>query len=232
MKKLVPLFLIGFCVQAIAGDKVDKSLDVRADGVVEVHNVRGEIKVTGWPQNQVKVSGTLDDLTEKFVFKSEDGHTLIKVKLPRNSGSRSREGSKLTIMLPQNSKLVFSGVATDVNVTEVYGGVDINSVSGDIKVKKTKGRTYINSVSGELQLDDIEGSLEVSTVSGDLDAKVNSQKIAVSGVSADLVVKSQQIESASVSTVSGDTRIYGKLLDDGELKLSSVSGEAFYLCRW
>ncbi|TQV81463.1 DUF4097 family beta strand repeat-containing protein [Aliikangiella coralliicola] len=235
MKKLaplfVPLFFFGFCSLAMAGDKVDKSLDVEAEGIVEVHNVRGDIKIRGWQQNQVKVSGTLDDLTEKFVFKSEGGHTFIKVKLPRNSGSRSREGSKLKIMIPVGSKLIFSGVATDVNVAEINGGVDINSVSGDIKVKNTQGRTYINSVSGELELDDIDGSLEVSTVSGDLDAKVSCKKLSISGVSADLVVKSEQIESASVSTVSGDTRIYGSLLEEGELKLSSVSGEAFYYVK-
>ena len=231
MKKLISLLLVSYCLSATAGEKVDQTLDVTADGVVEVHNVRGEITFEGWDKNQVKVTGTLDDLTEKFIFKTTGDRTLVKVKLPRNSRYRSRDGSDLKIMLPRSSRLAFSGVATDLDVSEIDGGVDINSVSGDIVVKETKGRTYINSVSGELKLKDLVGSLEVSTVSGDLEAKVQCKKLNISGVSADLAIQSEQIETANLSTVSGDTRISGSMSDDAELKMSSVSGEAFYYIK-
>ena len=231
MKKLISLLLVSYSLTVIAGEKVDQTLDVSADGVVEVHNVRGEITLKGWDKNQVQVTGTLDDLAEKFIFKTEGDRTLVKVKLPRNSKYRSRDGSDLKIMLPRSSRLTFSGVATDLDVSKIYGGVDINSVSGDILVKETKGRTYINSVSGELKLKDLDGSLEVSTVSGDLEAKVRCKKLSISGVSADLAIQSQDIESANLSTVSGDTRISGSMSDDAELKMSSVSGEAYYYIK-
>jgi len=231
MKQFISLFLISFSFSTLAGDKVEQSIDAQADGIVEIHNVRGKITVTGWDKNQVKVSGILDDLAEEFIFKSEGDRTIIKVKLPRNSRFHNRDGSQLTIMLPLQSKLSFSGVATDLDVSLVEGGVDINNVSGDIMVQKSKGRTYINSVSGQLKLRDITGSMEVSTVSGDLDADVNCEKVSVSGVSADLIVKLQDIESANVSNVSGDTEVFGALKNNGELKLSSVSGEAFYFVK-
>lgn len=229
MKKFISLILISLSATVLAGEKVNKSIDAAADGVVEIHNVRGEIVIAGWDKEQVNVAGTLDDLAEEFIFTSKGDKTYIKVKLPRNSRFHNRDGSNLKISVPQGSKVMFSGVATDLDVNAIDGGVDINSVSGDINVKHTQGRTYINSVSGELVLRDISGSMEVSTVSGDLDADVNCEKVHVSGVSADLNVKLKEIEVANVSNVSGDTRVTGALRNNGEIKLGSVSGEAFYV---
>lgn len=229
MKKLVLLLLVSFSASLIAGEKVDRTLEVEADGTVEIYNVRGNIDVVGWSNNQVKVTGSLDELTEKFIFSSESGRTFIKVKLPKHSGYRSRDGSKLKVMVPMGSKVSFSGVATDLKFSKIDGGIDVNSVSGDIDVKQVKNRTYINSVSGKLVLNEVEGMMEVSTVSGDVNANVSCRKANISGVSADLVIKLDEIESANISTVSGDTKISGNLESDGDLKMSSVSGNAFYI---
>jgi len=229
MKKLISLVLISLSFSTFAGDKVDKEIAAQADGAVEIHNVRGEIKITGWDQPKVKVVGTLDDLAEEFVFTSKGSKTLVKVKLPRNSRHHNRDGSKLTINVPQGSEVAFFGVATDLSISKIDGGLDIKSVSGDIFINETKGRTNINSISGILKLKDVVGTLEVSTISGDLDADVSCDKVKVSGVSADLKVKMDNIQSANVSNVSGDTTVTGVLSSDGELNLGSVSGKAVYL---
>ncbi|TQV76530.1 DUF4097 domain-containing protein [Aliikangiella marina] len=229
MKKLVSLILVSLSFSAFAGDKVDKELSAPLDGVVEIHNVRGEINIIGWDQPKVTVKGTLDDLTEKFVFASKGSTTYIKVKLPKNSRHHNRDGSNLSINVPQGSEVVFSGVATDLTISKIDGGLDIKSVSGDISINETKGRTQINSISGILKLKDVVGSLEVSTISGDLDADVSCDKVRVSGVSADLKVKLDSIQSAKVSNVSGDTTISGVLNSDGELDMGSVSGTAVYV---
>jgi hypothetical protein len=233
MNKLIAMFLISFAficasVTVYAGEKIDKSLEVDADGFVEIHNVRGEIDIIGWSNNEVKVTGTLDDMTEKFVFTTENGHTLIKVKLPRHASHRSRSGSELKIMVPQSSKVSFSGVATDVSFKNIGNGVEVNSVSGEIDISEIKGRVYINSVSGDIQLMSLLGNLEVSTVSGGLKASVDCENVTVSAVSADINLSLNQIKSARLSTVSGDVKVSGTLLNDGELKLGSVSGDAFY----
>ncbi|MET1255135.1 DUF4097 family beta strand repeat-containing protein [Aliikangiella maris] len=228
MKKLFALLCFSISFSIFAGESIDQSIDAEADGIVDIHNVRGKISIAGWDKSQVKVTGTLDDLTEEFIFEQRGDKVLIKIKLPRNSSYHSRQGSKLTIMVPKASKLNFSGVATDLMIEQVLGGIDVNSVSGAISVSKARERTYINSVSGLLSLTDIAGRLEVSTVSGNLDANVQCQKVNISGVSAKLDVKLTEIESAHVSSVSGDVYLYGQLLADGEIRLGSVSGDAIY----
>jgi len=231
MNKLMTLCVFCFSLNVMAGEKVDKSIKAQAKGFVEIHNVRGEIDIVGWAKSEIKVTGTLDDMTEKFIFTSSDGHTSIKVKLPRNSHNRSRGGSDLKIMVPEGSKVNFSGVATDLSAKNIVGGIDVNSVSGDIDVSNSAGRTYINSVSGELKLEALQGTLEVSTVSGDLDAQVDCKTLSVSAVSAEVRLNLKQIKSARLSTVSGDINIAGELINDGELKMSSVSGDAFFHVR-
>ncbi len=224
------LFILGFGVTA--GEKVDKVLDMTGHGEVEIHNNRGVIVLEGWDKEQVSIKGELDDLTEKFVFVSKGTKTIIKVVLPdRNTHSRSGRGSNLKIYVPINVSVQFGGVATDLEFSKINGGVDISSVSGSITLKDIKKRAYINSVSGNIQLNNISGSLEVSTVSGDVEANVSTDKLTIGGVSSNITVKTDNIEFAKLSTVSGDTRLYGKLAKDGEIKLGNVSGDSHFYVK-
>lgn len=232
-KKTLSVFaLLMLSVTAFAGDKVDKSLEMKADGEVEIHNNRGVIVLQGWDKNQVSVKGELDDLAEKFVFVTEGDKTLIKVVLPdRNSRSRSGRGSNLKIFVPINVAVQFGGVATDLEFSKINGGVDISSVSGSIELSNINKRAYVNSVSGNIKLRDISGSIEVSTVSGDLDAVVTATRLNIGGVSSNITVRTDQIEFAKLSTVSGDTKLYGQLAKEGEIKLSNVSGDSLFYVK-
>jgi DUF4097 and DUF4098 domain-containing protein YvlB len=213
----------------IAGEKVDKTLDVATDGEIAVYNNRGEISIVGWDKPQVSVKGELDDLTEKFIFKTHNNKTYIKVVLPdRNTNSRSGRGSNLKIYIPKSSALQFDGVATDIRIEKLDNSVDIGSVSGDITLSELASKAYINSVSGDIQANGVGGRLEISTVSGDVDAKVSSKKISVSGVSSEIKITTQQINSVQISTVSGDASLHGALEGDGSIKFSNVSGNSFY----
>jgi len=229
MKKLLVLVFLLFSITAIAGDKIDKSLEVSGQGEIEIHNNRGKITLKGWDKNQVSVKGELDDLTEKFIFTTEGDKTLIKVVLSEtNMHSRSGDGSNLKIFIPSNLAVQFGGVATDLDFSEVKNGIDINSVSGNVNLNKVDGRIYINSVSGNLELKALTGQLEISTVSGDVNGTVSSKKLTVNGVSSDIIIKTQQFEMAKLSTVSGDTKLYGQLESDGEIRLNSVSGNSYF----
>jgi putative adhesin len=220
------------CGNLLAGEKINKVLEVSADAEVEVHNTRGNITIEGWDKNQVVVKGELDDLTERFVFETNDNKTLIKVVLPnRNSNARSGSGSDLQIIMPKSGRLQFGGVSTDIEVRKIAKEVDISSVSGDVKLTDIQGKAYINSVSGDIVINGVADRLNISTVSGDVDAKVSAQSIEVSGVSADIKVTAETIESAQIETVSGNTSLRGQLTDSGSIRLSNVSGKSIYFSQ-
>jgi len=238
MKKIV--IFMGFFISVMllsfanvsAGEKVDKTLDVADKGEVEISNSRGNIEVTGWDKNKISVKGELDDLTERFIFTTSGNKTLIKVELPdRSTSSRSGDGSNLKIFVPLKFSVQFGGIATDITISNIESKVDVNSVSGDIELDKIDSRTYINSVSGNIDLKNINGAIEISTVSGDVKAMVSSTNIFVSGVSSDISVKTDKIESAQISTVSGDSSLTGYLVNDGSVKLSNVSGNSHFMVK-
>ena len=60
----VALLLSCMAGAANAGEAVDKTLAVKADGLVRIDNVRGHIEVQGWDRSDVTVKGTLDDLAD------------------------------------------------------------------------------------------------------------------------------------------------------------------------
>ncbi|MBV1909866.1 MAG: DUF4097 domain-containing protein [Kangiellaceae bacterium] len=226
---LVLTVVMGLSVHVVAGEKINKSLDVSANGQVKIHNNRGDISVKGWDKNQIVVKGELDDLAEKFIFETKNNRTLIKVVLPRrNSHARSGGGSDLKIFVPKGYSVQFGGVSTDIDVSSVSKDVDISSVSGNIKLTSIGAGADINSVSGDISIKQVAGRLSISTVSGDVDAKVTSENIQVSGVSSDIKVMTNQIKSAKIETVSGDTFLHGKLNDSGAIRLSNVSGKSIY----
>ncbi len=228
MKYLYFIILLLLSNVVNAGQKVNKTLDVAKNSTVEIFNVLGKIEITSWHKNKVRVSGRLDDLAREFVFLTKDSRTLIKVKLPENSNFMTRDGSKLKIKVPVGASIKFKGVATDLTITAINGGVDVQSVSGNVEIKNVKGNVLVNNVSGELNLQNVAGNLKISTVSGNLKANVDSAELDVTGVSANLAVSLKKVKSARLSNVSGNTAISGKLERHGSLNLSSISGELTY----
>ena len=209
---------------AYAGEKVDKSLDAQSDGVVEIHNVRGDIRVIAWDNSEVKVTGELDDLTAKFIFESQGKVTYLKVEIPRRNANRG-DGSDLKIMVPRGSRVDFNGVSTDLLLEQVEGGVDLRSVSGDLKVHDVKEQLFLNTVSGDIDVKNSAGQAKLNTVSGDIEAEMDSSEVSVNAVSGDIRLALKSYNSLVASTVNGEIWVTGQQQDGGKSMLSSVNGD-------
>ena len=190
------------------GESVDETIDAKADGFVEIHVVRGEVDIRGWDKAAVRVVGTLDEKTKEFVFEVRDDETEIRVKIQdRNSGWFSDYGSNLTVYIPVDSQLDFSGVSTDVDVRGVNNSVEISVVSGDLFVEGAKGRVDVQSVSGDVELRETSGRLRVKSVSGDLEAIDAPGDAVYSTVSGDILVENGG-EDLRLESVSGDIEVH------------------------
>ena len=66
-----------------AGTPINERAAADPAGSVEVSNVAGTVRVTGWDRNEVEVTGELGDGAEKLEFAVADKVTRIKVILPR-----------------------------------------------------------------------------------------------------------------------------------------------------
>ncbi len=207
-----------------ADEKVDESLQVQSDGVVEVFNIRGNVKIKGWNNNQVTVVGTLDDLAEGLTFETKGKVTQIKVEMPDHNINRG-DGSKLTIQVPFGNQVDFEGISSDLDVENIKAGIDVRTVSGDIDINSVEKILNIKTVSGDIRLKKSTGKAKLATVSGDINGDINCPDVQVSLVSGDVNLKLDEYQNFIGSVVSGNIMIEGQQQDGGETKLSTVNGD-------
>jgi DUF4097 and DUF4098 domain-containing protein YvlB len=222
---------------------VDKSLEASADGTVRVSVVRGEVRVVGWDKNQVEVRGELDEQLEEFIFEVNGNETRIEVRVPRTSsmGYFNKE-TNLAIRIPRNSRLVVSGVSTDVGAREVNSGVEIGVVSGDVSLQGGTDRIVLQTVSGEINLRDAGGRVRLKSVSGDIESfnttgsgtygtvsgdmliENGAEELKVESVSGDIEIIEGNFSRIAGHSVSGDIDIRGAFKKGGSIEFDNVSG--------
>jgi len=243
-KRMAVILLASMTWQTIAGEMVDKTLSAEGVNSVSIENLRGDVTIIGWDKKEVSVKGELDKKAKDFIFEKQGSNIKIKVVMPHQSNHDwNNKGSVLTIKMPKDSRMNFSGVSTDVSLENLISSSEVNTVSGDIDAKNLKKHIELSTVSGNVDSENLSGKVRLSSVSGDIKDK-NSQgrlilkvisgeiesnstanEVFVNNISGSIKLKLSQIDELEVSTVSGDLDCQLALNNSGVIKLSSVSGD-------
>ena len=228
MKYLLAVSVIAMLsAPAYAGKKIDKTLEVDPTGKVEISVVRTDIDVEVWDKSEVRVTGELDDATEKFIFETSGSKTIIKIELDDGlfHGNWHSSNGELSIFVPKGSTVESGGVSGDLNVTGVLGGVSLHTVSGDIDLKDVADFIEVETVSGDVEVQDCTGKMKLASVSGDITANGNASHFDANTVSGDVNAEIGLSERVDLSTVSGDVEIEFELATDGRVDAETVSGD-------
>jgi len=210
--------------QAVAGDAISQSLAAPADAIISINNIRGDVMLQGWEQAEVEITGELDDLAEKLVFKVKGNHVIIEVQMPSRDVNWG-DGSDLTINVPILSRVKFVGVSSDVSAKNIQGGMQLQTVSGDIFAHEIGSQLMVSTVSGDIEVEGSTGRLRASAISGDLHIESAATDANFETVSGDQRLMLQHFDQVSVRSVSGDVGLSGHLNDGGGLSITSVSGD-------
>jgi DUF4097 and DUF4098 domain-containing protein YvlB len=246
MKKLwLGIGLMCFSLSTIGAQKVDKSIAAAPDGYVEIEHLNGVAQIKGWERQEVKVVGVLGDKTDKFIFERDGNEVVIKVKVKRayGWGNNDDDGDDLQIFVPKNSKLSYTSVNAEVDLSGIAGGVEVNTVNGGIEGNALSGRIRLDSVNGDIRADKLSGDVKIETVNGDIHSlssggnednyeSVNgdilvtsaSKEVRVETVNGDMELSLNMIEHLNINTVNGSIEAKLKLAEDAEIRASSVGG--------
>jgi DUF4097 and DUF4098 domain-containing protein YvlB len=210
---------------AWSGTAIDEIADAHPRGEVEVSNVSGEIKGTGWNKEQVQISGRLGDGSERLVFERDGRRTLIKVEVP--SRSRNVESSDLYVMVPEESRVTVTGVSADITVEGVKGALRIQSVSGEIFAEVFEEDVETKTVSGDLRIrgHDSPALLTLTTVSGDGRVENIRGELVVQSVTGNLDIQSKVLDRARLRTTNGDIDLQTGLGSDALLDMEAINGD-------
>jgi len=216
-------------------------------GRVEIKNINGDVHITGWDRDEVKVDAiktawTKERLDEaKIEVHAGENDISIHTEYPEHGHGQTfvfgieeehNNPAKVeyTITVPRHARL------DDINV--INGRLDLRDVSGDIDA---------SAVNGRIQARNLQGAVKLNTVNGELDATVDqlpSSELRLSSVNGRLRVTLPSDAKAELkaSTVSGNISddfglpvthhqyvghsLHGQLGGGGTLvKLSNVNGE-------
>ena len=225
MNRLISTILACLISVTVFAEDVDRTVDASADGHVDVSNISGSVKVTGWSQNAVKVTGTLGRNVEELIVERDGDKVLIKVKVPKRSG-RGIE-SDLNINVPQNSSVDIGTVSADIDVIDVTGEQGLHTVSGDVNTEHSGADIVAESVSGDVEVtgDNADGEVKGSSVSGDVRLIRIAGNVEVESVSGDVAVDEGSFDRANLETVTGELSFEGELRKGGKLTIDTVNGD-------
>ncbi len=219
---VVMLAAAAAALPAVAQQRVDEKKPAARDGVVEVHNVAGSVRVTGWDQAEVAVTGTLGRGTERLEFTAGDRRTVVRVVLPHNA--HNVDGSALEIKVPQGSSLEISTVSAEIDVEKVAGEMDLESVSGGVTVGGEPKRFTVKSVSGDVRITATTAPGRAKTVSGEVKLAGVTGDVEAGSVSGGISVTGEAVSRVDLETTSGDIRLDAGLAKDARVEAKTVSG--------
>jgi hypothetical protein len=232
------LAAIALCLAAPlarAGTPIDKHAPADPKGQVEISNTTGKVTVTGWDRNEVAVTGTLGDGSERLDFVSGDKLTRVQVVLP--SKAWHTEDSELVVKVPAGSSVSVNTVSADIQVQGVNGSQRLQSVSANVATQAAAEDVEIKTVSGDLTVtgSDRKGLLTMTTVSGNATVTHVAGEVNGSTVSGDFRLGLGAVDRSRLRTTSGDLSLAAFLPADGRLDIapplnvefdvSSFSGE-------
>jgi DUF4097 and DUF4098 domain-containing protein YvlB len=210
---------------AVAGTPINERAAADPGGAVEVSNVAGTVRVSGWDRNEVEVTGELGEGAERLEFVTGDKVTRVKVILPGKS--RNVEDTDLILRVPAASRVSVNTVSADIDVEGVTGAQRLQSVSADIRTQAAAEDVECKSVSGDVSINGAgrKALVTVTTVSGDATALKVAGEVNANTVSGNLTLGLGQTSRSRVRSTSGDLTIASVLAPDGRFDVESISGD-------
>jgi len=189
MNHLNQLIILSFLLPLstiVRAENIDRTLDVKTNGRINIEIMDGDINVIGWDKPQVRVVGDVpvsfgvESVSAGYVLKNIDG----QVRGSTLSGNLTLDGG--------------------------VGRIILDSVSGNVIVDGASGRLNLSSVSGNIKADSDAEQFDAQTVSGNISARIgSSNRINLESISGDIELQLNLNDEARLyaDTVSGNIDI-------------------------
>lgn len=216
---------------AHAQSAINETRPLSADARVEVHNLKGSIRIVGTTDNELRVRGELGDQAELKAIGNNADSVEVRVEYPNSSGWGwgGRGGdTRLVVEVPVGVQLDVSAVSADIDISGVSGEQLVaESVSGNIEVRDSAPqRLSLSTVSGSQKVESAAAKLQLESVSGEISLQASkADQLSMETVSGAVdIVLAQPAREIRIETVSGSASLRGGPSDSGTLRAETLSG--------
>jgi DUF4097 and DUF4098 domain-containing protein YvlB len=160
---LVPGLLL---CSAASGDRIERHFKVEAHPVVTIHNPNGLVTVRAWTKSDVMVVAKRAT-TQVEVDAEQNGNRVdVLTRQVADTASPDDLRTDLEISVPQDAELQIHNDAGGVNVSNVLGDMNVETIAAGVDLEDTAGYLTVKTVGGAFQCLRCSGRLEVSSISG------------------------------------------------------------------
>lgn len=218
---LFALALLAPAASATAQTRVDQRRPADADGLVQIENAAGSIKVIGWGRDEIQVTGSLGSRAEGLAFVTRPRRTRIQVEV---QGNPHRVASDLEIHVPAGSRLQIESYSAAIDVRDVNGRIKAESVTGSIAIAGKPDEVDVESVSGAISISGPAKRVRASATNANVTIRGVSGVIDAETVNGTLEVSGGDFQEGRLETVNGAIRFDGGLIGGATLDVESVNG--------
>jgi DUF4097 and DUF4098 domain-containing protein YvlB len=204
------------------GRQIDEKRPADKTGTVQIDNLAGAVKVTGWERAEVAVKGTLGRGVERLDFEGSGGTTSVRVVVPRHA--HNVEGAAIEVWVPAGSRVEVNTVSARIDIGGVEGALRAESVSGEVRVTGASTDIEVETVSGSIDVDSAKERMRAKSVSGNVEIRDARGEIEVGAVSGNVRVFGGKLRSGEVETTSGRIRLEAGLSPQAAIEIGTVTG--------
>ncbi len=187
---------------------------ISAGGTVNIRNVSGDVRVTGYNGDSIIVTGIKEgrDRDQVTVEDLSSGNNVdVRVRYPENCNCNA--SVKFEVKVPSEMSFRYDALSS------VSGNVDIDNINGTIKAKSVSGNVVVRSAAGTVSATSVSGNVVVGDVNGTATAKSTSGNVEVA------IRSLEGAESMDFASVSGNVQVKLPANLDADVKMSTMSGD-------
>ena len=197
----------------------DTTLAVKPGVRLHVYNFGGDIAITAWGKNDLRIEAEHSTRTMVGIKTAEGA---IKVEAIGRRGPPNATDFKITI--PAWMEVKLSGVYTDVEVEGSQGEVRAETVKGTLQVKGGRGFVSLQSVEGGVKVVGAKGKIELHSVNEGVEATNVEGELTAETVNGDIMLEDVRSTSVEATTVNGDICFHGGIARGGHYYFGTHNG--------
>jgi DUF4097 and DUF4098 domain-containing protein YvlB len=198
--------------------RIDTTIAFSRNGMVELQAARGEIIVSSWSRDQVRVRAT----SERSALRFDASPSTLNLGL-RSGSSRSGD-TRFELTVPVGVRIRANSSSGDIRIAGSKGEVEARTQRGDVVVEDV-GPADVTAFSGDVSVSGVNGELRVSVLSGDVRVRQVSGDVEVKTVSGEVDLRDVRSKYVRVGSTSGDITFDGTIDAAGRYELQTHSGD-------
>jgi len=221
-----------------------KTLQLGANGSLELRNLSGDITVTAGSGRDVVVEiirrsrGRTDDDAKlglqrvNATVDQRGDRAVVEARYESVSNAPYSVDVNYQVTAPAGVAIRLNSMSGDATVRGMKGDISAEVMSGNIGISGASRISKAHTFSGDVTLTDIDttGELTAGTISGDvLLERVKARRVDIDVTSGDITARELSSEGATLKSLSGTIEFASTIAKGGRYELQAHSGDIHFL---